>query len=126
MDGEIAPILEGVKAYFGTCVQFTRNPIQFMSVLPNFLRSLVLTILLCFVAPILVVTLLLAAFAALSYIPGFETIGQTSTTQLFKFLTVFGSGCAIEGVIVISCTCSLVGALFDTYAFYRYQSLNDH
>jgi hypothetical protein len=84
-----------------------------------------LTILLSFVAPIVVVTVLLAAISVIGYVPGLETIGQTGTTQLFKFLAVFGSGCPIEGVIVIGFTCSLVGALFDTYAFYRYQSLND-
>lgn len=97
-----------------------------MSILPNFLRSLVLTVFLSFVAPFVVVIVLLAAFSAIGYVPGLETSGQAGTTQLFNFLAVFGSGCPIQGVIVISCTCSLVGALFDTYAFYRYQSLNDH
>ncbi len=97
-----------------------------MSIFPNFLRSLVLTILLSFVAPIVLVTVLFATISGLGYIPGLEAIGQTGTTQLLEFLTVFGSGCPLQGVIVIGFTCSLVGALFDAYTFYRYQSLNDH
>jgi hypothetical protein len=97
-----------------------------MSILPNFLRSLILTIFLSFVAPIVVVIALLTVFSGIGHVPGLETIGQTSTGELFKFLAVFGSGCPVQGVIVIGSTCSLVGALFDTYAFYRYQSLNDH
>ncbi len=97
-----------------------------MSIFPNFLRSLVLTILLSFVAPIVLVTVLFATISGIAYIPGLETIGQTGTTQLLEFLTVFGSGCPLQGVIVIGFTCSLVGALFDAYTFYRYQSLNDH
>jgi hypothetical protein len=97
-----------------------------MSILPNYLRSLVLTILLSFVAPIVLITALLTVASGIASIPGFEAIGQTGTTQLLQFLTVFGSGSPLEGVMVIGFTCSLVGALFDTYAFYRYQMLNDH
>ncbi|MEW6490985.1 MAG: hypothetical protein AB1589_00325 [Cyanobacteriota bacterium] len=97
-----------------------------MSILPNYLRSLVLTVLLCFVAPIVVVTVLLAALGIMAYIPGFEPFGQAGNLQILNFLAVFGSGCPLQGVTTIGCTCSLVGALFDTYAFYRFQSLNDH
>lgn len=100
--------------------------IRFMSILPNFLRSLVLTALLSFVAPIVLVTVLVVALSGIGYIPGLEVIGQAGTTQLLKFLAVFGSGCPVEGVLVIGFTCSIVGALFDTYAYYRYQILNDH
>ncbi len=97
-----------------------------MSILPNYLRSVVLTILLCFLAPIAVVIALFAALGVMSYIPGFESAGQTATTQVLQFLATFGSGCPFQGIMTIGSTCSVVGALFDTYAFYRYQSLNDH
>jgi hypothetical protein len=99
---------------------------QFMSILPNFLRSLVLTILLSFVAPILLMTVLLATLSVIGWVPGLEAMGQAGTTQLLKFLAVFGSGSPFEGITVIGFTCSLVGALFDAYSFYRYQNLNDH
>ncbi|HEY9651999.1 MAG TPA: hypothetical protein V6C95_15145 [Coleofasciculaceae cyanobacterium] len=97
-----------------------------MSILPNFLRSLALTILLSFMTPIVLVITLLATASAISYIPGLEAIGQTGTAQLSQFLTVFGAGSALQGLMTIGFTCSLVGALFDAYTFYRYQSLNDH
>jgi len=97
-----------------------------MSIFPNFLRSLVLTILLSFVAPIVLITVFLASLSAIGYVPGLESIGQTGTTQLLQFLAVFGSGCPLQGVIVIGFTCSLVGALFDTYSFYRYQNLSNY
>ena len=97
-----------------------------MSILPNYLRSLVLTVLLCFVAPIVVVALLFTSLGVISCVPALETIGQSGTTQILQFLATFGSGCPVQGVMTISSTCSIVGALFDTYAFYRYQSLNDH
>jgi len=103
-----------------------RNTNRFMSILPNFLRSLALTIFLSFVAPIVLVAVLLGAFAGIGYIPGLESVGQAGTTQLSQFLAVFGSGCPLEGLMVIGFTCSVVGALFDTYSFYRYQILNDH
>jgi hypothetical protein len=85
-----------------------------------------LTILLSFVAPIVLLIVLLLSVFLIGYIPGWENIGQAGTTQLLQFLAVFGSGCPVQGALVIGFTCSLVGALFDTYIFYRYQSLNDH
>ncbi|HEY9668237.1 MAG TPA: hypothetical protein V6C91_15610 [Coleofasciculaceae cyanobacterium] len=97
-----------------------------MSILPNYLRSLVLTILLCFVAPVVLVATLFAALGTINYIPGLDTISQTGTQQLLQFLSTFGSGCPLQGAMTIGLTCSFVGGLFDTYAFYRYQSLNDN
>jgi len=87
-----------------------------MNLLPNFFRSLLLTILLCFVVPTLLVTFLLASVSLIGYVPGLETIGQTAATLVLRFLAVFGNGRPVQGVIVIGFTCSLVGALFDTYA----------
>lgn len=97
-----------------------------MTIFPNFLRSLVLTISLSFVAPIVLMTALLAVISVISFVPGLEAVGQTGTTQLLQFLAVFGSGSPLQGATTIGFTCSLVGALFDAYTFYRYQSLSDH
>ncbi|MCA1993375.1 MAG: hypothetical protein LDL41_15245 [Coleofasciculus sp. S288] len=96
-----------------------------MSILPNFLRSLVLTTLLSFVAPIVVVIALLATLSIIGFVPGLEAIGQTGTAQLLNFLAVFGTGSPLQGVTIIGLACSFVGALFDAYIFYRYQTLND-
>ncbi|MGB5961431.1 MAG: hypothetical protein WBG73_12275 [Coleofasciculaceae cyanobacterium] len=97
-----------------------------MSILPNFLRSLVLTVFLCFIAPFAVIAVFLASLIGIGYVPGFESVGASGTTQLLQFLAVFGSGCPLQGIIVIGFACGLVGALFDTYSFYRYQMLNDN
>jgi len=94
-----------------------------MSILPNFLRSLLLTIIFSFVAPMLLVGGGLVGVFVLSYIPGWQTTGQALVAQLVQFLATFGSGNPFRGLVVISMTCSLVGAMFDTYAFYRYQNL---
>ena len=94
--------------------------------MPNFLRSLLLTIILSFVAPMLLVGVALVSLSLIGYIPGLETMGEVIADQILQFLATFGSGNAFQGLAVIGLTCSLVGALFDTYAFYRYQILRDH
>lgn len=94
-----------------------------MSILPNFLCSLLLTTIFSFTAPILLIGGILASFCAVSYIPILEGLGQSGTDHIFKFLSIFGSGHPLEGVLVIAITCSFVGAIFDTYAFYTYQNL---
>ncbi|NEQ67230.1 MAG: hypothetical protein F6J86_43890 [Symploca sp. SIO1B1] len=95
-----------------------------MTILPRFLRSLALTTLLSFVTPIVLVTMLLTAISVVTFVPGLQIIGNTGTTHLLDFLAAFGKGSSLEGVLVISLTFSLVGALFDTYAFYHYRIFN--
>lgn len=94
-----------------------------MIILPNFLRSLLLTIVFSFVAPILLVGGAIVSLSLIGYIPGPEGIAEAIAEQILQFLATFGSGNPFRGIVVISLTCSLVAALFDTYAFYRYQSL---
>lgn len=94
-----------------------------MSIFPNFLRSLLLTSVLSFTAPLLLVGGVWVSLFLLGYIPLLEAIAQTGSEQILNFLAIFGNGCPLEGILVIGCTCGFVGALFDTYAFYRYQTL---
>lgn len=97
-----------------------------MRIVPNFLRSLLLTSVLSFAAPLLLVGGALVSLSLLGYIPLLEKIGQTGAEQILGFLAIFGSGCPLEGILVIGCACGFVGGLFDTYAFYRYQNLRSH
>jgi type III secretory pathway component EscU len=97
-----------------------------MSILPNFLRSLVLTSLFSFTAPAILLGGIMASLLLIGYVPHFQTLSQVGTEQLSGFLSTFGSGDPLHGVVVIGLTCSLVGGLFDTYAFYRYQNLRDN
>jgi len=97
-----------------------------MSFLPNLLRSLLLTSLLCFAAPLLILGGLLCSLSVLSYIPMLQNIADGSIVPIWSFLETFGSGQPLEGMFTIGLTCSLVGTLFDAYAFYRYQTLRGH
>ncbi len=97
-----------------------------MCILPNFLRSLLLTIVLSFIAPLFLVGGTIVSVSLIGYLPGPEGIAEAIAEQILQFLATFGSGNPLRGLVVISLTCSLVGALFDTYAFYRYQTLRGH
>ena len=94
-----------------------------MSTFPNFFRSLLLTALFSFAAPTLLVGAMLASLFPVSYLPGLEIVGQAGIDSILNFLATFGNGCPVEGMLAIALTCGFVGAIFDTYAFYRYQAL---
>ncbi|MBW4498392.1 MAG: hypothetical protein KME57_02075 [Scytonema hyalinum WJT4-NPBG1] len=94
-----------------------------MTVMTNFLRSLVLSIIFSFVAPMFLFGSILFGLSLVGYIPGLQGVSEVITTVIMDFLAIFGSGTPVDGLIVICLTCSFVGALFDTYAYYRYQIL---
>ncbi len=104
-------------------VNRTDKRVRFMSISPNFLRSLLLTSIFSFVTPMLLLGGGLLSVFLLSYFPGLQGMSQAIASALLQFLATFGSGSSFRGLVVIGLTCSLVGALFDTYAFYRYQNL---
>ncbi|AFY66759.1 hypothetical protein [Geitlerinema sp. PCC 7407] len=97
-----------------------------MNNLPCFLRSLLLTMLLAFVVPLLMLGGLLAGLSLLTAVPGLGGISQLLSEQILSFLAVFGSGQPLHGALTIGLTCGLVGALFDSYTFYRQQYLPGH
>ena len=94
-----------------------------MSILPNLLRSLLLTTVMSFLLPIILVGGVLVALSGVSYVPGLDIIGQTIANQILQFLIIFGNGYPLQGMLTIGFTCALVGCLFDVYNFYRYQNL---
>ncbi|MBF2004303.1 hypothetical protein ACF3DV_15905 [Chlorogloeopsis fritschii PCC 9212] len=94
-----------------------------MTILTNFLRSLLLTIILSFVAPMFLVGAILLILSLIDYIPGLQGAGEAIANHILQFLVIFGSGTAFRGLFVISLTCGFVGGLFDTYAYYRCQIL---
>jgi hypothetical protein len=65
----------------------------------------------------------LLIFYILSLLPGLQSLGEIIATQISDFLATFGSGTPLQGLFVICLTCSFVGALFDTYVYYRCQIL---
>jgi hypothetical protein len=94
-----------------------------MTLLTNFLRSLVLTIIFSFAAPMFLVGSVLLLLPLMGHIPLLQGVTEASANRILHFLSIFGSGNAWHGLLVISLTCSFVGGLFDTYAYYRCQIL---
>jgi hypothetical protein len=80
---------------------------------------------LSFTAPILLIGALLLGLSFFSWIPILETLAQLGLQQILQFLSVFGQGDVFQGTVIISFTCSLVGTLFDSYAYYQRQSIKD-
>jgi hypothetical protein len=92
-----------------------------MTIFTNFLRSLLLTIIFSFLAPIFLIGGGLLFLSLIGHFPGLREFTEAMATQIVHFLATFGSGTPLRGLFVISLTCSFVGALFDMYAYYRYQ-----
>ncbi len=94
-----------------------------MSLVPGLLRSLILTAILTFLAPLLVLGLFLLPLVLLEQLHGLETMSRYGVAQIVYFLQTFGSGNAMQGALTISLVCSTVGMLFDSYTRYRHQKL---
>jgi len=91
-----------------------------MSIFPNFIRSLLLTSLLSFVAPLLLIIAGLISFSLIGMVPTLQGLGHSGKDLILQFLATFGSGCPLQGFLVIGMTFGLVGALFDTYASFQH------
>ena len=87
-----------------------------MNIVSHLLLSVVLTSLLSFIAPIFLLGIVLATLSILIYVPGSEFVAQTGTNQILWFLSVFGAGSAIEGILTIALACGAVGGLFTIYS----------
>ncbi|MEH1943265.1 MAG: hypothetical protein V7L01_24010 [Nostoc sp.] len=94
-----------------------------MTIFTNFLRSLLLTIIFSFVAPIFLIGGGLLLLSLMGYFPGLQELTEAIAIQIMHFLATFGTGTPLRGLFVISLTCSFVGSLFDMYAYYRCQIL---
>lgn len=94
-----------------------------MTILTNFLRSLLLTMIFSFAAPLFFVGIVLGVAFTVNYIPGLHGIAQAAPNHILQFLAIFGSGTPLRGIFVICLTCSFVGGLFDSYVVYRHQIL---
>ena len=95
-----------------------------MSNFPDFLRSLLLTMIFSFLTPVILIAGGLMSFTVISYLPHLATVGQFCSQQILQFLTIFGNGDPIAGSLTIGVACSFVGALFDSYAFCHNQRIH--
>ncbi len=69
--------------------------------------------------PIILISTIVVTLLLIMQIPVTQNISQMMVNQVLQILMVFGTGSAIEGALVIATTCSFVGIMFDTYAFYN-------
>ena len=97
-----------------------------MNIVSSISRSLILTALLSFLSPILLVGTILTTVLLVSYIPGIESSSQAIIVSIVWFLGVFGTGSPIAGLLIIGFTCGIVGGLFNLYTLSRYQKLRGH
>ncbi len=94
-----------------------------MTIFSNFFRSLILTTIFSFLAPVFLIGGLLVVLSLFSYVPGLQGMISAVSIQILHFLATFGTGSSLNGLFIISLTCGFVGALFDIYVYYRYQIL---
>ncbi|MGK7921740.1 MAG: hypothetical protein AB4080_17220 [Trichodesmium sp.] len=88
-----------------------------MNIVTDFLRSLLLTSIFSFIAPMMLIGASWTSLTLISHFPSLQRIGQSGMTQIWELLATFGSGHPWQGCFVIAITFSLVGAMFDTYVF---------
>lgn len=91
------------------------------SVVFELLQSLLVAAVLGFVLPLPVIGGILGLAAIASYLPGIESAAVSLFAQMGYFLTIFGGGSELQGVIAISLTCAFVCMLLDGFVFYQNQ-----
>lgn len=91
----------------------------------NLIISIILTATVSFAVPMTVAGLFFGLAFLISLIPGLGLFGQEATTEILKFLAVFGSGKPLAGILTLGLASSFVGILFDIFNTYRFQSLRE-
>lgn len=94
-----------------------------MATLLLLLRSLLLTGILAFLAPMLLMIGLFSLLYVVKYLPLLDQFGHWGIKQFVHILTIFGNGSPLHGALTIALVCSLVAILFDTYTLCRYPRL---
>lgn len=91
-----------------------------MSVVPLFIRSLIVTSLLSFMLPLAILGAVWTILCLVSSISQWSELGTYGHQLFVAFLTTFGTGDPVAGALTIGLTCSFVGSLFDLFASHRY------
>ncbi|MEM1367479.1 MAG: hypothetical protein AAGG02_05555 [Cyanobacteria bacterium P01_H01_bin.15] len=79
---------------------------------------LLLTSVLSFLVPLVLVGLVLVIIMGLSHLPGVAHLGQASLAQTLTFLELFGEGSVLQGVLTLGFASSGVGVLFAAFNSY--------
>jgi hypothetical protein len=89
----------------------------------NYLRSLVITAVVTFLLPLLLLGSIFLCLIGFKVLFPAIVLSQEVSQQLQAFLSTLGNGDPWQGTLLIGTVSCLVGMLFDTYAFYRYQGV---
>ncbi|NEQ51422.1 MAG: hypothetical protein F6K11_14990 [Leptolyngbya sp. SIO3F4] len=81
--------------------------------------SLIITLGICFVIPAVSLGVALGVLTLGAWSP-FAVISTVGKEHLIDFLFTFGAGNVGQGVIMLCLTLSIVGGLFEVFAFYKY------
>ena len=94
-----------------------------MALMSSYVRSVVVTSIISFLAPQVLLGSLTILLLTVALIPGLAELGQAGLQAVAAFLQTFGEGSVLEGLLVLGSVAGAVGALFDTYIFYRQHGL---
>jgi hypothetical protein len=97
-----------------------------MQPITAFLASLLMTAIISFLLPLVVIGTLWLGLVGLTVAVPWISLGHQALAYLLQFLAILGSGSPWQGVVVIGIASGAVGILFDTFAFYRFQSFSHH
>ncbi|MGK7890612.1 MAG: hypothetical protein AB4042_14875 [Leptolyngbyaceae cyanobacterium] len=78
-------------------------------------RSLLLTGIFGFILPVVTISSVFIVLMGMSWIPVLHSISAAGLAGLIGILHVFGSGHALQGILIISGTGCIVSILFDAY-----------
>jgi len=93
-----------------------------MNILSNPIAGLLLTTFVSFIAPVVAIGTILAGSYLVGWLPGFTVIGHIGSDSIVGFLTIFGSGLPINGMITIGLASAFVGALLELFSFCVHRS----
>ncbi len=88
---------------------------------PKLVSSLTITVIMGFLAPVIVCGSVFACCTIFAILPGVAIAAQFVREALQQFLIIFGSGQPWVGILIIATACSLVGGAFEVFNFYSYQ-----
>jgi hypothetical protein len=90
----------------------------------HYLRSLVVTAIVSFALPLMLLGSLFLLLTGCKILMPEISLFQDIMHQLQLFLTILGNGDSWQGALLMGMVSCLVGMLFDTYAYYRFQGVN--
>jgi hypothetical protein len=91
----------------------------------QYLQSLAMTAVVTGLLPVILMAVLWLVFSGLQELasPPLANLGHQAGDQLVQVLTILGNGDPWQGLVTMGATSSLVGMLFDTYAFCSVQGM---